>query len=64
MKRFAVIGAGSFGFYVSKALYENNHEVITIDRNRDRIQAVEPHTTTAIVLDATDAEVHSPGSHT
>ena len=56
MKRFAVIGAGSFGFYVSKALYENNHEVITIDRNRDRIQAVEPYTTTAIVLDATDAE--------
>ena len=35
MKRFAVIGAGSFGFYVSKALFESNQEVITIDRNRE-----------------------------
>jgi trk system potassium uptake protein TrkA len=25
-KRFAVIGAGSFGYYVAKALYENKNE--------------------------------------
>ncbi len=54
MKRFAVIGAGSFGYYVAKALYENKNEVIAIDRSKERIQAIEPHCTSAIVQDVTD----------
>lgn len=56
MKRFAVIGVGSFGFYVAKALYENKNEVIAIDRSKERIQAVEPFCTSAIVQDVTDME--------
>lgn len=56
MKRFVVIGLGNFGYYVAKALYESNHEVIAIDSNKDRIQAVQAFSTTAIVQDATDAE--------
>jgi len=56
MKRFAVIGTGSFGYYVAKALYEAKNEVIAIDRNKERIQAIEPHCTSAIVQNVTDIE--------
>jgi trk system potassium uptake protein TrkA len=56
MRRFTVIGAGSFGYYVAKALYENKNEVIVIDRSKDRIQAIDPFCTSAIVQDATDIE--------
>ncbi|MDY0221702.1 MAG: TrkA family potassium uptake protein [Desulfobacterium sp.] len=56
MKRFAVIGAGSFGYYVAKALYENKNEVIVIDRIKERVQAIDPHCTSAIVQDVTDIE--------
>jgi trk system potassium uptake protein len=55
-KRFAVIGAGSFGYHAAKALYENENEVIAIDQNKDRVQAIEPHCTSAIVQDVTDME--------
>jgi len=55
-KRFAVIGAGNFGYYVAKALYENKNEVIAIDRNKERVQAIEPHCTSAVVQDVTDIE--------
>ncbi len=54
MKRFAVIGAGKFGYYVARALYENKNEVIVFDRNKERIQAIEPFCTSAIVQDVTD----------
>ncbi|HDI58742.1 MAG TPA: TrkA family potassium uptake protein [Desulfobacteraceae bacterium] len=57
MKKFVVIGAGSFGYYVAKALFEAKNEVIAIDRNKERVQAVEPHCTSAIVADMTDAEM-------
>ena len=56
MKRFAVIGSGSFGYYVAKALYENKNEVVAIDRNKERVQAIEPHCTSAVVQDVTDIE--------
>lgn len=56
MKRFAVIGTGSFGYHVARALYENKNEVIAIDRNKDRVQAIEPFCTSAIVQDVTDME--------
>lgn len=56
MKRFAVIGAGSFGYYLARSLYENDNEVVVIERNHDKVQAVEPHCTTAVELDATDVE--------
>ena len=55
-KRFAVIGAGSFGYYVAKALYENKNEVIAIDRIKERVQVIEPHCTSAVVQDVTDIE--------
>jgi len=56
MKRFAVIGAGSFGYHVARALFEKKNEVIAIDRSKDRVQAIEPFCTSAIVQDVTDME--------
>lgn len=56
MKRFAVIGNGSFGYYAARSLYEKKNEVIAIDRSKERVQAIEPYVSTAIVQDATDAE--------
>lgn len=56
MKRFAVIGIGRFGYYVAKALYENDNEVIAVDRSKERVQAIEPFCTSAIVQDVTDKE--------
>ncbi len=56
MKRFAVIGIGSFGFNVAKALFEDNHEVVAIDADKARVQAVGVHSTEAVVLDATDKD--------
>lgn len=56
MKRFAVIGLGNFGFYAAKALFEDGNEVIAIDGDKSRVQAIDPYATEAIVMDATDKE--------
>ncbi len=56
MKRFAVIGLGNFGFHAARALYEDGNEVVAIDTDRHRVQAVDPHANEAIVMDATDRE--------
>lgn len=54
MRRFAVIGLGKFGFHAAKALFEDGHEVVAIDTNKDRVQDIDAHATQALVLDATD----------
>jgi trk/ktr system potassium uptake protein len=56
MKHFAVIGLGNFGFHAAKALFEDGNEVVAIDGDKARVQAVDPHSTEAVVLDATDKE--------
>ncbi|MCF8081669.1 MAG: TrkA family potassium uptake protein [Deltaproteobacteria bacterium] len=56
MKRFAVIGLGNFGFHAAKALYEEGNEVVAIDLNKARVQAIDAYCSEAIVLEATDKE--------
>ncbi len=56
MKRFAVIGLGNFGFFVAKALFEDGNEVIALDSDRNRIQAIEPYCSEAIVMNATEKD--------
>jgi len=56
MKRFAVIGLGNFGFHASKALYEDGNEIVAIDSDKGRVHAIDPYSTEAVVLDATDKE--------
>ena len=60
MKRFAVIGLGNFGFYAAKSLFEDGHEVIAMDTNKTRVQAVAPHVTEAMVLDAAEKDALKP----
>lgn len=55
-KKFAVIGLGKFGFHAAKALFEDGNEVIAIDTDRARVQAIDPYATEAIVQDAMDKE--------
>lgn len=57
MKHFAVIGLGNFGFHAAKALFEDGNEVLAIDADKGRAQAIDPFSTEAMVLDATDKEV-------
>jgi trk system potassium uptake protein TrkA len=54
MKRFAVIGLGKFGFFVAKSLFEDGNEVIAIDTDRNRVQAIKSFCSEAIVMDATE----------
>ncbi len=57
MKRFAVIGLGNVGHYLAVHLYEKGHEVLAVDNDPDRVQAVKDKTTQAVLGDATDREV-------
>lgn len=56
MKRYGAIGLGSFGYYIAKGLYEEGNEVIAIDIDREKVQAIEQYCTDGIVMDATDKE--------
>jgi trk system potassium uptake protein len=57
MKRVIVIGLGIFGFNIARILYENGIEVITIDKNKERIQEIRDYCTKAILADGTDKQV-------
>lgn len=54
--KFAVIGLGSFGFYIAKTLYELGHEVVAIDEDKTRVDVLKDLSTRAIHMDAADKE--------
>lgn len=54
MKSFVVFGLGSFGSAVAKTLTELGHEVLAIDENFDRVQALADKVTTSIQTDMMD----------
>ncbi len=56
MKKFAVIGLGNFGFHAAKALYEDGNEVLAVDADKARVQAIDEYCTEAVVLEATDKD--------
>ncbi len=56
MKQFAVIGLGTFGARVARALMEKGAEVIAIDSDPKRVEAIKDDVTQALCLDATDEE--------
>jgi trk system potassium uptake protein TrkA len=55
--KFAVIGLGNFGATLARALAEEGHEVIAIDKEKERVQAIGKYTTQAVVADATQKKV-------
>ena len=54
--KFAVIGLGSFGFYVAKTLYEMGHEVIAIDEDKTKVENLKDSATHVVHMDAADKE--------
>lgn len=54
--KFGVIGLGNFGSTVAKALFEAGHDVVVLDRDRDRVQAMQRYATQAVIADATQKE--------
>ena len=55
-KTFLVIGAGEFGYYLCKKLYEMDYEVMAVDMNEQNIEAVLPYTVNSLIGDATNVE--------
>lgn len=54
MRRFAVVGLGSFGKNVVQSLHDQGAEVIAIDIDEDAVQACADISHHAVVADATD----------
>jgi trk system potassium uptake protein len=52
--KFAVIGLGQFGSAVAKNLAAKGAEVLAIDKDMDRIEAIKDEVAYAVSLDATD----------
>ncbi len=57
MKKFVVIGLGSFGTNIARALAENGNEVLAIDYEMEKVNAIKDFVTQAIQADATKKEV-------
>jgi trk system potassium uptake protein TrkA len=55
-KKFCVIGLGNFGFHVVETLSEEGHEVVAIDADKDKVQAVKDLCAYAILGDAANKE--------
>ncbi|WP_138495308.1 potassium channel family protein [Paenibacillus pinistramenti] len=55
-KQFAVIGMGRFGFSIAKSLSQMGFDVLAIDANESRTQAVSNIVTHAVSADSTDEE--------
>ena len=56
-KKFATLGLGNFGFFLTKTLFEEGNDVIAVDRNQDRVQKVKPYCSQAILGDVTQKEL-------
>ncbi|MCD6380001.1 TrkA family potassium uptake protein [bacterium] len=56
-EKFAIIGLGKFGYNITKALFEEGHDVIAIDLNEEKVQKVRSCCSQAITGDATQKEI-------
>lgn len=53
-EKFAVIGLGLLGTEIAKNLARRGAEVVTIDTNPDKVEAIKDDVALSVVLDATD----------
>ena len=56
MKQFVVIGLGRFGSSVATTLSENGYDVLAIDKDPERVQALANQVTHAVEADGTDED--------
>lgn len=57
MKSILIIGLGRFGRHVAMELNELNHEVMAVDKDEDRVNAVLPYVTNALIGDSTNGDL-------
>jgi trk system potassium uptake protein TrkA len=56
MKSVLLIGLGRFGRHIAMKLYDLNHEVMAVDKDEQRVNAVLPFVTNALIGDSTNEE--------
>ena len=56
MKSALIIGVGQFGVHIAKRMSRMNCEVMAVDRDENRINAILPLVTNAQIGDSTNAE--------
>ena len=56
MRRFVVIGLGTFGSHVARTLFAAGHEVVGIDSDAERVQDARDYCTRPVATDATDPD--------
>ena len=56
MKNVLLIGLGRFGRHIAMTLNEMNHQVMAIDKDEERVNAVLPFVTHAQIGDSTSEE--------
>jgi trk system potassium uptake protein TrkA len=56
MKSVLLIGLGRFGRHIAMKLYDMNQQVMAVDINEERVNAVLPFATNALIGDATSEE--------
>ena len=56
MKSILLIGLGRFGKHIAQKLYQLNHQVMAIDHNEERVNALLPFVTNAQIGDSTNEE--------
>lgn len=54
MKSILLVGINNFGYLIAKQLHELGHEVLAIDRDEERVNAVLPYVTDAQIGDSTN----------
>ncbi|MBP3588225.1 MAG: TrkA family potassium uptake protein [Clostridia bacterium] len=56
MKSILLVGLGRFGRHIAMKLYDLNHQVMAVDRDEERVNAVLPYVTHAQIGDSTNEE--------
>jgi len=56
MKSILLVGLGRFGRHIAEKLYELKHQVMAIDSNEERVEAVLPYVTNAQIGDSTNED--------
>jgi len=54
MKQFAIIGLGTFGYYLATHLYEKGHDILAMDKDPTLVQKIKDSVSQAVVADAAD----------
>ena len=56
MNSILLIGLGRFGRHIAEKLNELNHQVLAVDKQEDRVEAVLPFVTSGQIGDSTNIE--------